>query len=684
MLVTFRQGIVRKQDYPTFLQFRDGKVHIAASTTPTVITFADGKHDYLYTENQNVDNAWIGPFLKGKNYYIYWELNRVTGRRSFGHTTVKPSFGNVLPTSPAKDQHFFNKSTNKMLVWNGASWSEKLRVFAGELRSGGILVPNNEGTQISLNQTRYVGHILFDEYGDPVKTINGVFVTTETLVTSSENPSNFFNTEHKQVRGRAIESVPKFHAVTWVGPNRLGLARSTTPDAGYAVGISVEDMNKDEIRTFITEGFLLNEEWNFSEPEGTLLFVGPTGQVTTDVPTRHSMQIIGQVVDRNTAFIKIRDMFKIDGSPVTPTPTPSVTLTPPVSVTPDVTPTLTPTSTVTPTVTQGPTVTPTPTVTVTATPTVTPTPTGGPMGASDGFQSGGFAPVNTVVDSFPFSSPFTVATQVGTLSIGRDSPTGQSSSTTGYNTGGLQPPATFSVAIHAFPFSAPFVSTTNVGSLSLGRTTAAGQSSSTDGHASGGEYVGGGAYGMVTIDRFPFSSPFVTATNIGSLSQARRGASGQNSSTDGYTSGGYAGGVYAAVGTIDRFSFVSPFVTATNIGDLTTDRENPTGQSSSTDGYISGGITAFTAPSLSSVIERFPFSSPFTTSTTVGNLTEVKNRLAGQSSSADGYTSGGATISPAFGEVATIERFSFTVPFITATDIGNLSVANKTSAGHQG
>ena len=736
MLVTFRQGIVRKQEYPPFLQLKDGKVHINANTVPTVIALADGRNDYLFTENQSVNDAWVGPFRKDRTYYLYWDIDKNTGLRTFGHTNVEPSFGTVRPTNPATQQHFFDTSVGKMLVWNGAAWLERLRVFAGSLSSGGILRPNGEGTQVKINQSRYIGHILFDERGNPVKNTDGVFITTETFVSPSDNMVDLYNSERKQIRGRAIESIPKFHAVTWSGPNRLGIARNISPELGYAVGISVEDMNKDEIRTFITEGFLLNEAWNFSEPPGTLLFVGPTGQVTTEVPSRHSMQIVGQVVDRNTAYIRIRDLFKIDGVPVTPTITPSVSLTPPVSATPAVTPTATPTVTVTPTVTTNPTstpaatatptatvtpsvtaavtvtptstpaatptptvtptaavtITPTPTVTPTYTPTITPTATGGPMGVSDGFQSGGGGAGgnNIVVESFPFSSPVVVGTQVGSLTTGRESLSGHSSSTTGYSAGGLQPPATYTSVIESFPFAAPFVGSTVLGNLTVGRSKIAAQSSSTDGYASGGQYPSGGYYGVLTIDQFPFSLPFGSVTNIGSLSQERNWSSGQNSSTHGYTSGGYSGsGGYQPVATIDRFPFSSPFATATSMGNLTQARIASSGQNSSTDGYVSAGASDFLASTALASIERFSFSSPFSSATNIGNLTQVKIGTAGQSSSTDGYTSGGITYIPAPSPpapfvVSTIESFPFSSPFATASDIGDLANINGLGAGHQG
>ena len=672
-------------------------------TDPTVITFADGNVDYLHTESESVKPAWAGPFNTKTTYYLFWDIDKTTGVRTFGYTTVEPQYGKTRPQFPARDLHFFDTSVNKMVVWSGTRWQEKLRVFAATLTKGKILDPYPEGSQIKLNQQRNAGHILFDEDGNPVKNNSGQFVTSETLLKSSNNLTNSYKLEAKQVRARAIEPIPKFHAVTWKAPNRLGVASHLYPDDGYAVGISVEDMNKDEIRAFIKEGFVLNEFWNFSEPQGTLLFVGPSGEVTTTVPQTGSMQEIGHVVDKNIAYIRIRDLLKIDAAPVTPTPTPSVSLTPPVTPAASVTPAATATPTITPTltttITAAVTVTPTPTPTVTAaatatptptlTPTTTPTPTSGGAGLIAAFSAGGNIPSNNdVVDSFPFASPFTTATDVGNLSAGRDDSSGQSSSTDGHASGGIQPPATYSTIIDRFPFSSPFAAATNIGALSLGRETLAGQQSTTDGYSAGGQNpaypLGGGYYGVLVIDQFPFASPFTTATNVGDLSQQRRGATGQSSSTDGYTSGGYAAGVYASVSTVDRFPFASPFTTATNVGGLYIARENSSGQSSSTTGYVSGGIEGFPAATITDIIESFPFAAPFTSGTYIGVLSVGRNRLAGQSSETNGYVSGGLETSPAFNNVDIVDEFPFSSPFTITNDIGNLSVARGNLSGTQG
>jgi hypothetical protein len=64
----------------------------------------------------------------------------------------------------------------------------------------------------------------------------------------------------------------------------------------------------------------------------------------------------------------------------------------------------------------------------------------------------------------------------------------------------------------------------------------------------------------------------------------------------GYTSGGYS----PSKNTIDKFAFATDG-NATDVGDLTSNRHKLSGQSSSENGYVSGGTYAPTA-----IIDKFP------------------------------------------------------------------------------
>jgi len=284
------------------------------------------------------------------------------------------------------------------------------------------------------------------------------------------------------------------------------------------------------------------------------------------------------------------------------------------------------------------------------------------QGSTSGYTSGGSFPstFSNVIDKFPFASDSN-ATDVGDLTQAREIPAGQSSTSSGYNSGGA--PGAIDT-IDKFPFSAD-ANATDVGNLTQGRRGGAGQSSAESGYTSSGFAPAVSN----TIDKFPFSAD-ANATDVGDLTQGRyASAAGQSSTESGYTSGGFT---TATVDTIDKFSF-SVDGNATDVGDLTQARYLATGQSSTTSGYTSGGFTTATVDT----IDKFPFSAD-ANATDVGDLSQTRMYGAGQSSTESGYTSGGATPS----RQNTIDKFSFSTD-TNATDVGDLTQFIRGGAGQQ-
>ena len=143
-------------------------------------------------------------------------------------------------------------------------------------------------------------------------------------------------------------------------------------------------------------------------------------------------------------------------------------------------------------------------------------------------------------------------------------------------------------------------------------------------------------------------------------------------SVSGYTSGGDAGP--ALTNVVDKFPFASD-TNATDVGDLTIARNRLAGQSSTTHGYSSGG-----GPPFVSIIDKFPFNSD-TNATGVGNLTQARGFVTGQSSSTHGYSSAGLITPPPTGtQLNTIDKFPFAHD-VVATDVGNVTEARNGPAG---
>ena len=275
-------------------------------------------------------------------------------------------------------------------------------------------------------------------------------------------------------------------------------------------------------------------------------------------------------------------------------------------------------------------------------------------GTISGYSSGGQISSSNynIIDKFSFSSDGD-ATDVGDLSTATRQGSSNSSSTNGYNTGGVK--AGIVVDIDKFSFITDG-NGTDIADLTLARRYMAGQSYETHGYTSGGNA------GVDVIDKFTFAADN-DATDVGNLSVSRAYCGGQSSPTHGYTCGGVGSNV------IDKFSFSSDG-DATDVGDLSITMEHGVGQSSFTNGYNSGGKS-----SAANVINKFSFSSD-NNATDIGNLTVGRYSLAGQSSTVSGYTSGGYTT------YNIIDKFSFSSDG-DATDVGNLTVGRELSGGQQ-
>ena len=244
-----------------------------------------------------------------------------------------------------------------------------------------------------------------------------------------------------------------------------------------------------------------------------------------------------------------------------------------------------------------------------------------------GYTSGGYTPpaiptggFRNTIDKFPFASNAN-STDVGDLTQNRSYLAGQSSEVDGYTTAGLSsPPPVTRNTIDKFPFAAD-ANATDVGDLTTATHVVAGQSSSVSGYRSGGTPPV-----TNTIDKFPFASN-ANATDVGDLTQARFGGIGQSSGVSGYTSGGT---IPPFSNVIDKFPFAAD-ANATDVGDLTVARTRGAGQSSTVSGYSSGGYGPPLPPGAVSInpIDKFPFATN-ANATDVGDLTVARYDPTGQ------------------------------------------------------
>jgi hypothetical protein len=309
---------------------------------------------------------------------------------------------------------------------------------------------------------------------------------------------------------------------------------------------------------------------------------------------------------------------------------------------------------------------------------------GSPLeGTVSGYTSGGNSPPgvfpnNNTIDKFPFATNAN-ATDVSDLTTAELYSAGQSSTVSGYISGGGSGAygTTLSNVIEKFPFA------TNANSTDVGDLTAArrliggGNSSSVSGYTTGGLAPPTGATSQYvnTIDKFPFATN-ANATGVGALSDRWGLTAGQSSRNNGYASGStvWPGGLTNSLRIINKFPF-SNDANAVNIGNLTRYTDSSAGQSSTVSGYTSGG--QYGTPPATNIIDKFPFASDASASD-VGDLTAIRSAPAGQSSTVSGYTSGG--LGPSV--LNTIDKFPFASD-ANATDVGDLTAIRSASSGQQ-
>ena len=297
--------------------------------------------------------------------------------------------------------------------------------------------------------------------------------------------------------------------------------------------------------------------------------------------------------------------------------------------------------------------------------------------STHGYCSGGQPNNSNIIDKFQFGTTNN-STDVGDLATGLHAAGGGESTTHGYVFGGTTSGSTGNNldTIQKFSFSSDGNASDSGADLTQNAAYVDGSSSATHGYRHGGQNIpgGGGQTWENRIDKFPFASS-ANATDVGDLTVGRLPyKSTCNSTTHGYTMGGWAS-PYAG-GVIDKFSYATDG-NATDVGDLTVARGIPGGQSSTTHGYCAGGIIGG-PPFDSNYIDKFTFASD-ANATDVGDLTGNRRYPTGQSSTTYGYTSGGFLYP---NSINVIDKFSFATDG-NATDVGDLTTARQILAGQQ-
>ncbi len=305
--ISFRQGIVRHTK-PNFLALNGQAVTLLAATDSLVeIALAQSLKDYLYTEHQTIIDAWTGPFTSGKDYWLFWDINLVSGVRTFGHTCVAPIAQSVAPPTNqlVTDLHWFDLSVNRMKVYNGNSFVEVLRVFAAKLINGvafqsmSIRAPDFTGTQVGLEVPSSPGALVFDSSGQPIRTGEGAFFTTEDPFVTGVPTGASLKINSVLVPAAANQPLTKFQVVQFVAFNKIGPA---TPSATNDVILGMIDHNlaAAEVTNVNIQGLVFNEEWDFtSAGVNAPIYIG-VGGIVSLTPVLALQPAVGRVMDKQT------------------------------------------------------------------------------------------------------------------------------------------------------------------------------------------------------------------------------------------------------------------------------------------------------------------------------------------------------------------------------------------------
>lgn len=306
MRIPFRQGIIDHQktnNTQYFLDINGSSVNFLANQEPTLLTFADRDKDYLLTEDKTVTSAWAGPFLPGVDYWLFWDLNIITGVRTFGHTLVQPITSLTPPASPVMDQHWFDLTVNQMKVWKGTAWKPVIRLFACKYEEAAILYPligsSFVGSQVGIVGQRTAGSLIYDKNGVAVRA-GGQFFTTEDIAFAGVPTNAQLRIEPITFQAQCNAEMAAYTVVHLSDFNQLMPA--TRFDLGQKlVGVLERDSIIGDVVSITTEGLITNLEWDWSDVN-IPIYIDDFG-VLTDVEDLPNIPV-GVSVDRNSVYFR--------------------------------------------------------------------------------------------------------------------------------------------------------------------------------------------------------------------------------------------------------------------------------------------------------------------------------------------------------------------------------------------
>jgi len=308
MRLPFKQGIVQAQ--PLFLSWDDSSITISTTNKPVIITISHGLTNYLHIEpkTQAPVVKWVNlPTQSGADFWLYWDIDLVTTRVTYGHTIYAPIVSLADPSGPTTmiDQHWYDLSQQVMKVWNGVRWVIRLRLFASRVIGGSNITLYPMGTQVGLNTPIVAGKIMRDSTGHAVKKSDNTFITTEDKFFIDNSDVRISNLEQDVILGKAMENIPGYSVVKMTQFNEFMLANYEDTGSTF-LGIVLDDAVYGDSIFIAVHGIITNGNWNWTTPNQKL-WLDTFGQLTSvnpgiANPTRGSQDAIARVISPDSVL----------------------------------------------------------------------------------------------------------------------------------------------------------------------------------------------------------------------------------------------------------------------------------------------------------------------------------------------------------------------------------------------
>jgi len=330
--ISFRQGIVshpkNTSGQQTFLDKINNNnsvtLDIGANTSadPVVVTFAHGDTDYLYTESKSVTMAWTG-CSTGQDYWLYWELDLNTGEMVRDKTTREPLTQATQPgpSHRVPGQMWFDTTNMVYKEWQGSVWLEVVRVIAAKLSNGTIFqsfsasadMQDYEGTQIGtqLGQRlrRRAGSLVYNKSGKAIKSgKDRQFFTTEDQFLTGVPTGASLRINNNIITGTAQCPIAAYQIVQYNEYNKICLA-SVYEQGDKLFGIVESDIETGEIASFVTEGIVFNEEWDWvtaGVPVNTPVYIDTITKKLTTTKNIADKPPVGMIIGKQEIYFAPR------------------------------------------------------------------------------------------------------------------------------------------------------------------------------------------------------------------------------------------------------------------------------------------------------------------------------------------------------------------------------------------